>query len=60
MIDTYDFEGNPIKAIVINDFEITNPFISECGRFDVNPIEYYGLTQEQVSQLTIANNILEC
>ena len=29
---------------------ITNPFISPCGRFDVNPKKYYGLTEEQAKQ----------
>ena len=29
---------------------ITNPFISPCGRFGVNPKKYYGLTEEQVKQ----------
>ena len=30
---------------------ITNPFISPCGRFDVNPKKYYGLTEEEVKQI---------
>ena len=30
---------------------ITNPFISPCGRFDVNPKKYYGLTKEEVKQI---------
>jgi len=31
-------------------FFITDPFTSECGRFDVDPLAYYGLTAEQVEQ----------
>jgi hypothetical protein len=30
--------------------EITDPFSSECMRFEVNPVEYYGLTHKQVEQ----------
>ena len=30
---------------------ITDPTVSECGRFEVDPITYYGLTQEQVEEL---------
>ena len=30
------------RKFVYNGVEITNPYVSECGRFDVNPIEYYG------------------
>ena len=29
---------------------ITDPTVSECGRFEVDPITYYGLTQEQVEE----------
>ena len=30
---------------------VTVPFISECGRFAVNPRKYYGLTSEQIELL---------
>lgn len=30
------------KAFEFGGTEITNPFLSECGRFDVDPHEYYG------------------
>ncbi len=33
----FDFDG----------FFITDPYFSECMRFEVDPIEYYGLTKEQ-------------
>lgn len=29
-------------------FFITEPNSSECGRFEVDPMEYYGVTSEQV------------
>ena len=32
---------------------ITDASMSECGRFDVNPMEYYGLTLNQVAQMSI-------
>ena len=37
------------------DFSITDPTISECGRFDVDPVTYYGLTAEQAHALTVLN-----
>ena len=30
---------------------ITNPYMSECGRFEVNPITYYGLTQKELHEI---------
>lgn len=35
---------------------ITDPFTSECGRFDADPIAYYGLTAEQVEQFKGEND----
>ena len=32
---------------------ITDATMSECGRFYVNPIDHYGLTLEQVIQMSI-------
>ena len=32
---------------------ITDASMSECGRFYVNPIEHYGLTLNQVIQMSI-------
>jgi len=35
------------KSFVNEGFEIVNPFLSECGRFEVEDIrEYYGLSEE--------------
>jgi hypothetical protein len=50
LIQTTDIEGALVWAYVINDMEITNPYLSECGRFDVTP-DYYGLTVEQANRL---------
>ena len=38
---------------------ITDCFESECGRFLMNPIKDYGLTQKQVDQMVKANNLEE-
>lgn len=35
-----------------DDFTIENPYCSSCGRFDVNPIQEYKLTQEQVNLMS--------
>ncbi len=45
-----DFETTRL-GFVHYDFFVTNPMVSECGRFDVNPMEYYGLTQHQMYEL---------
>ena len=45
-----DFETTRL-GFVHHDFFVTNPMVSECGRFDVNPMEYYGLTQHQMYEL---------
>ena len=38
------------KSFVFEGFEIVNPFLSECGRFEVDNIrEYYGLSEELAS-----------
>lgn len=35
--------GEEIEVyFVFNGVEVHNPFASECGRFDVDPVEYYG------------------
>tara|TARA_R110002126_G_scaffold2937_3_gene16176 strand:- start:807 stop:974 length:168 start_codon:yes stop_codon:yes gene_type:complete len=54
MILTIDATGAPVYAYVINDMEIVDAYLSECGRFDVTP-DYYGLTIEQANQLKEAN-----
>ena len=46
-ITNYGFEWDGIW--------ITDPTVSECGRFEVDPITYYGLTQEQYNFLRKQN-----
>ena len=31
---------------------VTNPYMSECGRFEVDPITYYGLTEKELNENT--------
>ena len=37
---------------------ITNPNLSECGRFEVDPIEYYGLTKDQLMTLAFGEEFM--
>lgn len=46
-------------GLVINDFEISDPFLSECGRFPVDPLDAYGLTGEQSEGLIQINALLD-
>ena len=34
-----------------NGVWIENPYMSECGRFEVNPIAYYGLTEKELYEI---------
>ena len=49
-------EQNPVYAYVAKGFEIYNPFFSECGRFEVDPFNYYEITHEEVQYLIDLNN----
>jgi len=40
------------------DFFITDPFVSTCMRFDVDPIKEYGLTHDQVKKFEQEQNNL--
>jgi hypothetical protein len=53
-IETTDIDGRTVFAYVINGTEISDPTVSECMRFDVEP-DYYGLTIEQVERLALLN-----
>jgi hypothetical protein len=56
-IETTDAEGRAVFAYVIQDMEITDPTVSECGRFEV-PADYFGLTPEQVARLDLLNRVM--
>ena len=34
-------EGQEVEGISHDEYLIHNPFLSVCGRFEVNPFEYY-------------------
>jgi hypothetical protein len=38
-------EGESVWVHSTEDFNISNPYLSECGRFEVRP-SYYGLSDE--------------
>ena len=38
---------------------VTDPFESECGRFMMDPIKDFGLTQKQVDEMVKANDLEE-
>ena len=38
---------------------ITYPTLSECGRFEVDPIKHYGLTQDQLMTLAFGEEFME-
>lgn len=39
------------KGFEYNGVWISNPYMSECGRFEVNPITYYGLTEKELNEI---------
>jgi hypothetical protein len=52
---TIDAEGRDCYAYIINHTEITDPYLSECGRFKVLP-SHYGLTDAQANLLKELNH----
>lgn len=42
LTDTIGFQYNSIISFSYNGQSIINPVLDESGRFDVDPIEYYG------------------
>jgi hypothetical protein len=47
--------GVAVYAYDLHDFCIYNVRMTECGRFEVDPCEYYGLTPEEVAAIDKAN-----
>lgn len=58
LIFTKNEDGCAQVAIVVKDFEITNPLISECGRFEVDPVETYGISLVLATALAHLNETL--
>jgi len=49
----------PVLGFVINDMFIHDLFLSECGRFPVHPVEAYGVSKEDATQLLTLNRLVE-
>lgn len=45
-----------LQFFIFDDICITNPHISECGRYEVNATEYYGLSQDEVEEIDRYNS----
>lgn len=46
-------------AAVVDDMEIVDPWLSECGRFEVDPRDAYGMSLEVASKLLEHNKAIE-
>ena len=60
-IKLYKDDSIPGCEILGFDYDgmfITDPTTSECGRFEVKPMEYYGITQKQLYELDKHNQDL--
>lgn len=53
-----DAENNPAYGFEFEDMFITDPTVSECGRFPVSP-DYYGLTTNEIGTLLHLNAELQ-
>ena len=56
VVKTINIDQTPVYAYKTKGFEIYNPFFSECGRFEVDPFDYYGLTKAETRFLIDLNN----
>ena len=45
-----------LLCFTFNGICVTNPHISECGRFNVNATHYYGLSQSEVNEMDRYNS----
>lgn len=52
-------DDRPVFGFNLNAMFIHDPKVSECGRFEVDPKEYYGLTTEDVKSLQMLNEQLQ-
>jgi hypothetical protein len=56
-----DYYNNDYKetriGFVHEDFFITEPFTTECGRFEVDPTEYYGITKDEAEMIEKYNTL---
>jgi hypothetical protein len=53
---TKDIENKPVYAFTFKGINITNPYESECGRFEVKP-RYYRLNKTEAMILNAINTL---
>lgn len=49
----------PVFGFNIRDMFVFNPYESTCGRFEVDPVETYGISKDEADQLVALNKMLE-
>jgi len=50
-----NFNGEPVYCIAVDGYLIFNPYVSECGRFTVDPMETYGIEPIEAAKLRDLN-----
>lgn len=50
--------GMPAFGFEINGMFIYDPTVSDCGRFQVDPTEAYGLSAQDAKQLSMLNKLV--
>lgn len=51
-------DGRPVIGFTYQEMFIFDPFLSDCGRFQVDPEGQYGLPREQAEHLYFVNKTL--
>lgn len=51
--------GLPVFGFIINDMFIHEPDASECGRFKVDPLKAYGISEADARQLAMFNALVD-
>jgi len=54
-VETVNTDDKPVWGIEAKGFIVFNPRASECGRFAVDPLETYGITEAQADALHALN-----
>lgn len=49
----------PVLGTSVKDMFIFDPFISECGRFEVDPVTTYGISHADAKALRELNELIE-
>ena len=53
------YETDGLLGFDYHETFITDPFVSECSRFVLDPIKHYGLTKEQTNDMIKHNQLDE-